>query len=202
MVLAHRGNLALHASAVRVRSGVVAFVGKAGSGKSTLCASLTRVGRPLLADDCLVIEEKHGRAMAVPSYPGLRLWPDMIRALWHHGPRGPRVAEYSDKRRLGPRGLTVAAPGPAPLRALYLIASPRTRGEIRITRVTPREAVGRLLAHTHRLDTTDRGRLIAELEALTGLARRVPVFELAYPRGFDRLAAVRAAVLRHAAAEI
>jgi len=199
MVLAHRGNLALHASAVRVQSGVVAFVGKAGSGKSTLCASLTRVGRPLLSDDCLVIDEKHGRAMAVPSYPGLRLWPDMIRALWHHGPRGPRVAEYSDKRRLRPRGLAMAAPGPAPLRALYLLAPPGTRREIRITRVAPREAVGRLLAHTHRLDVTDRARLTAELDALGRLAGRVPVFELDFPRDLRLLSKLRAAVLRHAA---
>jgi energy-coupling factor transporter ATP-binding protein EcfA2 len=202
MVFAHRGSLALHASAVRLRSGVVAFVGKSGSGKSTLCASLTRVGRPLLADDCLVIEEQHGRAMAVPSYPGLRLRPNIVRALWHDGPRGPRVAEYSDKRRLGPRGLGVAAPGPAPLWALYLLVPPGTRGEIRITRVVPREAVGRLLAHTHRLDITDRARLVVELEALTRLARRVPVFELAYPRGLHRLPAVHAALLRHVAAEI
>jgi hypothetical protein len=200
MVLAHRGSLALHASAVRVRSGVVAFVGKSGSGKSTLCASLTRVGRPLLADDCLVIEEQQGRAMAVPSYPGLRLRPDVLRALWHDGPRGPRVAEYSNKRRLGPRGLAVAAPGPAPLRGLYLLVPPGARGEIRITRLAPREAVGRLLAHAHRLDITDRARLVTELEALTRLARLVPVFDLDYPWDLHRLPVVHAAVLRHAAA--
>ncbi len=69
---------------------------------------------------------------------------------------------------------------------------------IRIARIEPREAVGRLLAHTHRLDLTDRSRLVAELDALSRLAARVPVFELAFPRDLARLAALRAAVLRHA----
>jgi len=200
MVLSHRGCLVIHASAVRVRRGGVAFVGKAGSGKSTLSASLTRVGRTLLADDCLVIEERRGRTMAVPSYPGLRLWPDMVRALWADGTQGGPVAEYSDKRRLGPRGLRAASQGPARLRALYLLAPPAARGDIRITRIAPRAAVGQLLAHTQRLDITDRARLVMELEALSRLVRRVPVFELSYPRRLHRLAAVRGAVLRHAGA--
>jgi hypothetical protein len=54
----------------------------------------------------------------------------------------------------------------------------------------------------HRLDISDRARLVAEFEDLRRLVRRVPVFELAYPRGLHRVPAVRAAVLRHAAAEI
>jgi hypothetical protein len=199
MVLAHRGHLAIHASAVVTAGGVLAFAGKAGWGKSTLCASLARSGRPALADDCVVIEERRGRVVAVPSYPGLRLWPDAARALGRRHLGGQPVADYSDKRRVDPRPGQTHRPRATPLSAIYVLAPPRTAKAVRIDRLTPREAVGRLLAHTHRLDVTDRVRLTTELDALGRLAGRVPVFELAFPRDLRHLR-LRAAVLRHAAA--
>jgi hypothetical protein len=203
MVLGHRGHLAIHASAVVAAGGVLAFAGKAGWGKSTLCASLARSGRPALADDCVVIEERRGCLVAVPSYPGLRLWPDAARVLGHGRGRSPLggvpVADYSDKRRVDPRRRRTRRAGAAPLSAIYVLAPPGTAKVVRISRLVPREAVGRLLAHTHRLDVTDRARLTAELDALGRLAGRVPVFELAFPRDLRRLPRLRAAVLRHAA---
>ena len=202
MVLGHRGHLAIHASAVVSAGGVLAFAGKAGWGKSTLCASLERSGRPALADDCVVIEERRGRMVAVPSYPGLRLWPDTARALGHQRHGGQAVADHSDKRRIGPRQRRSRRSGAAPLSAIYVLAPPGAAKAVHISRLVPRDAVGRLLAHTHRLDVTDRARLTAELDALGRLAGRVPVFELDFPRDLRLLSKLRAAVLRHAAAEL
>jgi hypothetical protein len=202
MVLGHRGHLAIHASAVVAGRGALAFAGKAGWGKSTLCACLARSGHPPLADDCLVIRERRGCLEAVPSYPGLRLWPDVARALGRGLPEGRPVADYSDKRRVEPGRGTTRRSGAAPLVAIYVLAPPGRAKTARISRLAPREAVGRLLAHTHRLDVTDRTRLTAELDALGRLVGRVPVFELDFPRDFRRLPAVRAVVLRHAAREL
>ena len=200
MALGHRGRLAIHASAVGSPGGVLVFAGKAGWGKSTLCASLARPDRPALADDCIVIEERCGRVVAVPSYPGLRLRPDAARALGRRRHNGQPVAEHSDKRRVhtrqGPAGRRAAAP----LAAIYVLTPPGAARGVRINRLVPREAVGRLLSHTHRLDVTDRARLAAELNALGRLAERVPVFELDFPRNLRLLPKLRAAVLRHAAA--
>ena len=198
MVLAHRGRLALHASAAITGDGALAFAGKAGWGKSTICASLAHAGGSPLADDCLVIGGRRGRFFAIPSYPGLRLWPDTVKALGRRVRPGALVADYSEKRRITSRRADIRRRSPVPLRAIYVLSPPRRRRAIRIARIEPREAVGRLLAHTHRLDLTDRGRLVAELDALSRLAARVPVFELAFPRDLERLAALRAAVLRHA----
>ena len=76
-VLCLRGLLVLHASTLRAPDGrAVAFLGASGAGKSTLAASLVAAGWRLLADDALVIEASEGRPTAVPTYPGLRLWPD------------------------------------------------------------------------------------------------------------------------------
>jgi hypothetical protein len=198
MVLAHRGRLALHASAAIAGDGALAFAGKAGWGKSTICASLAHAGGSPLADDCLVIGGRRGRYFAVPSYPGLRLWPDTVKALGRRVRPGALVADYSEKRRITSQRADIRRRAPVPLRAIYVLSPPRRRRVISIARIEPREAVGRLLAHTHRLDLTDRSRLVAELEALSRLAARVPVFELAFPRDLERLAALRAAVLRHA----
>lgn len=198
MVLGHRGHLAIHASAVGSPSGVLVFAGKAGSGKSTLCATLARPRRPPLADDCVVIEERRGRMIAVPSYPGLRLWPDAAQALGRRH-NGQPVTDHSDKRRIDTRQGSAGRRAAAPIAAIYVLASPGAAKVIRISRLAPREAVGRLLAHTHRLDVTDRTRLAAELEALGRLAERVPVFDLDFPRNLRLLPKLRAAVLRHAA---
>ena len=198
MVLAHRGRLALHASAAITGDGALAFAGKAGWGKSTICASLTHAGGSPLADDCLVIGGRRGRFFAVPSYPGLRLWPDTVKALGRRVDTCELVADYSEKRRITSRRADLRRRSPVPLRAIYVLSPPRRRRAISIARIGPREAVGRLLAHTHRLDLTDRSRLVAELDALSRLAARVPVFELAFPRDLERLAALRTAVLRHA----
>jgi len=199
MILAHRGRLTLHASAIKVGVGALAFAGKAGWGKSTLCAAFARMGSTPLADDCLVIGERRGRLVAVPGYPGLRLWPDAARAL-KNGRGRRRTGDSTGKRR---HQVTPAQrlPESVALRAVYVLTAPGAARRTRIRRLGPHEIVGRLLAHTHRLDVSDRDRLVRELEALSRLARRVPVFELTCPRGLHRLAAVRAAVLRHAAAE-
>ena len=198
MVLAHRGRLALHASAAITGDGALAFAGKAGWGKSTICASLAHAGGSPLADDCLVIVGRRGRFFAIPSYPGLRLWPDTVKALGRRVHDSELVSDHSEKRRITSRRSDIRRRSPVPLRAIYVLSPPRRRRVIRIARIEPREAVGRLLAHTHRLDLTDRSRLVAELDALSRLAARVPVFELAFPRDLARLAALRAAVLRHA----
>jgi len=197
MVLGHRGHLVLHASAARTARGAVVFAGQTGWGKSTLCAALTGAGLPALADDCVTLEERRGRLVAVPSYPGLRLWPDAARALRHDIACAALVADGSAKRRIEPARQS----GSAPLLAIYVLTPPGRAKRVRIAGLKPREAVGRLLAHVHRLDITDRGRLARELHALARLADRVPVFEIDYPRDLRRLKRLRTAVLRHAEAQ-
>ena len=62
-----RGYEALHAAAVELPEGVVAIMAPSGAGKSTLAAELMRRGRPLFADDVLVLD---GQAGSVIAHPG------------------------------------------------------------------------------------------------------------------------------------
>jgi hypothetical protein len=56
VVLVLRGHLVLHASAVQVGDGAVAFVGSSGMGKSTLATLLCAAGAPLVTDDVLRVD--------------------------------------------------------------------------------------------------------------------------------------------------
>lgn len=81
-LLHQRGVLPLHAGAVRVNGGCVAFVGRSGMGKSTLTAALNRAGYPLVADDVLVLTQgDSGTTLAWPAYPELKIWADSARRL-------------------------------------------------------------------------------------------------------------------------
>ena len=89
------GKLVVHASAVASPYGAIAFLGRTGYGKSTLAASFSRRGFPMMTDDCLLLEEDKGRLFAVPSYPGLRLWPETVSELFALPPELSPVAHYS-----------------------------------------------------------------------------------------------------------
>ncbi|HKS96499.1 MAG TPA: hypothetical protein VJV74_10250, partial [Terriglobia bacterium] len=101
LLLSKRGRLVLHASAVLIPGGAIAFLGETGQGKSTLASSFSQRGFPFLTDDCLLLEEKGGQLVGIPSYPGLRLWPKTVAALFAEEPPVSRVAHYTTKKRLG-----------------------------------------------------------------------------------------------------
>src|ERR1700688_3352248 len=69
-----RGLLPLHASAIAGKSGVAAFLGNSGQGKSTLAAHLAQRGFRVLADDVCLIDTAQPAAMVIPTAPWLKLW--------------------------------------------------------------------------------------------------------------------------------
>ena len=90
----------LHATAVAGTAGACAFIGDAGTGKSTLAASFHLNGMYTFCDDCLVLREDRGNIMAMPAYPGVRLWDDSLKAVMTDADRGQPVAQYTSKTRL------------------------------------------------------------------------------------------------------
>jgi hypothetical protein len=199
LALSHRGEFVLHAGAVATPAGAVAFLGHTGQGKSTLSASLVLEGGELLSDDCLVLRERGEEILAVPSYPGLRLWPAMAAELFDGSGVGP-VAHYTLKQRIsGQNGRLRYRAECVPLRRLYVLEEPRggrrRRGDgVEITRLPLPAAFAQLLPCVFRLDITDSRRLREEFAGLARLARRMAVCRLAFPRQLTSLPAVRAAI--------
>ncbi len=83
VVLHQRGDLALHASCVRIDGRAVAITGVSGCGKSTLAALLAAQGHQPLTDDVCRVQFRDGAAFAVPGSPRLRLWPDAAQRMGH-----------------------------------------------------------------------------------------------------------------------
>ena len=87
-VLCHqRGITPLHASAINITNGFVAFVGESGAGKSTLAAALARRGHQIVADDvCFLRIDSNGDVKAWPGIARIRLWEAAMQILGCGGP--------------------------------------------------------------------------------------------------------------------
>jgi hypothetical protein len=204
LILNLRGQDALHATAVLTPLGVCAFMGPAGTGKSTLAASFMHTGYPVLSDDCFAIEQRAEKAFALPAYPGVRVWTDSREAVFGKGTAGSTVAHYTSKARVTD-GCGNFPTTPQPLVCIYVLAneeqpgaegSPDSReNSVVIGPMPPREALMALIRCAFRLDVNDKQMVARQFRSLHRLSQMVPVRRLHNPRNFSSLGAVRKAVL-------
>ena len=59
--------------------------------------------------------------VAIPSYPGVRLWPETSDGIFSVPPESAEIAHYTDKRRVSDPALVPFAEGPSALRCLYFL---------------------------------------------------------------------------------
>jgi hypothetical protein len=200
LVLSRRERMVLHASAVLADGGAIGFAGRSGRGKSTLAASLAREGWPLLSDDCLVLRRAEGSWRAIPSYPGVRLWPDAAEGVFQGQTGWAEVAHYTVKRRVGDHVLAPFSGEPAPLGRLYFLEE-AGKAEVSISRMTPQEAFMQLVGFAYNLDITDKAFLERQFETIGGLVAEVGCYRLDYPREIGALPRVREGILSHSRGE-
>ncbi len=200
MMLSMRADLVLHGSAVLGPNGAIAFLGSSGYGKSTLAASFSAEGLSMLTDDCLLLEEREGAIWGVPSYPGVRLWDDVLPPLFGPLEDLPPVAHYTLKKRLGPdsRKLPFSSAA-APFKAIFMLTPPEEVQSVRGVEITPlssRDAFMQLVKNAYFLDVSNRDRMQHEFDFVGKVAGRVPLFRLSYCRDLDLLPVVRKAILQ------
>lgn len=195
-----RGEETLHATAVDIGGRVVGLLGSSGSGKSTLASYLRTAGARIVTDDVLRI----GGADAPLAYPGphrLKLFDESAtRFLAGASPSG-RWSPTRDKR-VYDLGVEEPALDPRPLVALYHLRAPRSGGDSRIelTRLRGLDLFRTLGGSTMNNALRTPGRPERHFRFVEGLARRLPVHALAYPRDFVSLGEVAAAIFRTAGA--
>lgn len=193
-----RDRLVLHASAVATPSGAAAFIGFTGSGKSTLAAALSACGFPIITDDCLVIQRSRHGLLARPFYPGVRLWPDSVRAVGGSLKASKSVAHYTRKRRLDARHLSCQSDA-IPLRHLFVLDRPSSRQgrqPVELKRMRGADALVSLLECTFQLDIEDAASVRCTFERQSHLVRVLPVHRLTYPWRLTGLAETRDAIAR------
>jgi hypothetical protein len=202
-VLFLRGALVLHASALRAPDGrAVAFLGASGSGKSTLAASLLAAGWSLLTDDALVIQSGRAGPSAIPTYPELRIWPD-VAAWLGLDVEGARAGDAGPKLRLRAQGLGDKRPfstAPVPLARVYLVEAGREGAAPAVRAVPAGEGLTRAFEGEFRLAAVDRRSLQTSFDRIASSGVLPLLRSLSYPRGREALSALHAEIRRDLAA--
>ncbi len=190
VALAAGGALVLHASAVRLGECAILLAGKAGAGKSTLAALLAASGWAVMADDGVLLDVMAGSVTAVPSYPGLRLWPDACALAGVAAEQTSPVAEHTGKRRVVPEsGAPGFSAGPARVHRVYVLSPDGDR--FAIVRRSRRDASVDLVRYMYRADVAARRALHDQFHRIVECCAALDVWRVSLPR--DTAAAVEAA---------
>jgi hypothetical protein len=187
LAVSRTGRLVMHACAVEIDSGAVAFVGETGAGKSTLAAAFCRRGHALVADDALVIDAAGDRVWVEPTADALRLWPD------HRDVAAGAEITPSASGKL--RARVALAADRLPLGRIYLLGT-ADDGRSSVTLVPTAEMRVAMLSHLFRLDVSDREESRRTFEAVHHVVDVVPVRRAMYPNGSEHLDAAVDAILR------
>jgi hypothetical protein len=179
LVLQALGLEALHASAVRVRSGVVGFCALSETGKSTIAYGLGLRGHPLWADDALAFETPPGRPVTCLPLPFTLQLRQPSQAYFHSlGPPTPEA-------RLGPN----AVRNRTRLAALFVLeridAGAGRAAEI--VRLSGAEALRAVLPHAYAFSPSDADRKRRTIHSYLDLLARVPIFRLRFEPALEKL---------------
>ncbi|MCK9794848.1 hypothetical protein M1843_13940 [Isoptericola sp. 4D.3] len=189
-VLTWRGDLVLHGSAVDLvrddRAAGIGFVGRSGMGKSTMATLLCRAGGSLVTDDVLVLD-RHG-AGVVPRRGAaeVRLRDGAVALADELGAAGAPLRTSGDARHAlhlaGTPGAAAMRP-PAPLAALVIPFPDRSHDELRVQRLTPREAAITLMRVPRLSEWQDHAVTARHFADLVALTAQVPVLLARVPWG-------------------
>jgi len=180
VLLHQRHMLPLHANAIVLDVGAVAFLGASGAGKSTLAAAFHDRSRQVLSDDvCVVTEAAHGVAVE-PGVPRVRLWRDAVERSGRTTEAYERAFDSLDKYTVGLD--RAGSPGAVRLRAIYVLARGEDDDRVTIHGLEGIEAIKALMENTYRggfIQTVGDSR--SHFEKCLELSRQVPIFRLVRP---------------------
>lgn len=169
-----RGQLVLHASAVRDGDAAIAFVGASGMGKSTLATALCREGCTLLADDVLRVERHES---------GMRVYPGSVETRLRPGAH--RLADGASTRHTADGRLAMrfgdVPGGPVPLSLCVVPRPSRSVTELVVERLALARALLLLSRFPRVLGWCEQGSLATSFHGLADLVERVPVVTATIP---------------------
>lgn len=189
LVLQAIGKEVLHASAVVINSGVVAFCGHSGGGKSTIAYGLHLRRYRIWADDAVVFEVSARAVTTMPLPFNVRLRP-AAAVQFGLGAVETRLPGKQD------RGADEAWRS-APIAAVCVLDRGNQGSVPAACRPLPAvQAYPALLTHAYCFSLENRARKRLMLERYLSLVARVPVFALTYPDSLEALPSVLDAVER------
>jgi hypothetical protein len=182
-----RGITPLHASAVDVAGGCVAFVGESGDGKSTVVAALAQRGYPVICDDvCFLQVGINEDVQAWPGISRIRLCEDAKEALGYDGP-GIERELHGDNKYCVPVTQPQNPTHPRRLLRVYQL-DPTPSGAVKVTRLRGSAAIEVLMQNIYALRGAEHmGYKPHAFTVCAAAARDVQVFCFSRPFGFDAL---------------
>jgi hypothetical protein len=200
LLLHQRGRLVLHASAINVDSGAVAFLGNSGQGKSTTAAALHARGHTMLADDMIALEIGAHAPLMAPGFPRLKIWPEVADTL---GLRLADLHEFNpEDQRRDWRSTAAHATAPLPLRRIYVLETADVGDEPSIERLGAQDAFAMLIQFSYAvglLGTT--AATPAHFQHCVQLAGSVPIYRLWRERRLSDLPRIAALIDEHLGTE-
>ena len=196
-VLAHNGEIILHAGAVSIDGVSFAFIGQSGHGKSSMTASFVQNGAEILSDDALKLDLKSEPPSISGLYPSLRLWPQALDGLNVEHEQTSIMAHYSTKRRITMSSSGTPKKTTHTLNKVFLLQMNEIQSDIQIQPLSDRELMLALVECSFRLDPTDQIRGQRYFKQIDKAKDKIKGYKLTYPRGYEYLPAVRSAIISH-----
>ncbi len=179
----HRdGDWCMHASAVVMGDGVVAFVAPRGTGKSTLATACLQAGCALVADDVVVLRQSAHGVTVTPTGLPLRLRAETARAV---GVASSTVDDWGKVRVVAD-----VATDALPLAAVYVLSPVSPDADVARAPRTTRAAALALLSNGKITELLGADAAGDALTRCIDIAQATAVFDLAVPRDLSRLGAV------------
>jgi hypothetical protein len=188
-ILCHQRRIPpLHASAIDVADGCVAFIGESGAGKSTLAAALAARAHQVIADDvCFLQLDKDGDVQAWPSIRHLRLWEDAMSALDCNSLMAEQEFRGLNKYLIPVKPLRNPTK-PRRLRRVYQLHDAQEVVGPSVSRLHGAAAIEVLLQNVYRLSLAERiGYKPGAFVVCAAAARGASVFKFSRRRAFDAL---------------
>lgn len=194
LLLHRRGVTCLHGSVVSVGGRTIALLGDSGAGKSTTAAALVAEGGTLISDDIAVLRSDGGGFAVAWGCANVRL--DAVATARILGSdRTLPTAPWVEKLLWDVSSERQSHPQPAPrLDALYLLGRAAEDDAVAIAAPIPSaQALPRLVTCWYPQGFTP---LLtqARFDGLRAIAEQVPMFELRYPRRWDVMPRLMAAL--------
>lgn len=195
ILLYQRGFLVLHASAVEINGGAVAFLGVSGQGKSSTAAAFQAHGYDFLTDDVAPVTLSQSVATIAPGFPQMKLSPETAAALDYDFESLRRL--YVDDKKRGYRPIQNFAQLPSPILRIYVLADDPEFG---IEPLSPKESVMELVRHSRPTTLRVSGGTPHFMQC-TALAKEHTLYRLKRPRNLALLSQLVQMVEDHIACE-
>jgi len=177
----------LHASAVRTPHGVVALCGFSATGKSTIAFGLGRRGYPVWADDAVAFEASGPCLRAIPLPFEVRLRPDPASFFARDQTAASATSAWDHVDQVREK--------PTPLAAVWaLTQDPSLDEPVVVERLRPSTALPPVLAQAYCFSLREPARKQRMVKRYLDLIARVPVFEIRFQPGLERLPLVLDAI--------